>query len=179
MDEKKTVKNTVSDKKTIGSSHLIRRKPRPSSFHKQINRKTFCERKKFYYLRSGETSPDGMELLSVDTGELEARSTIVSEAREKLRVQIQNRGGNACADFNMRKGAGVKLANVYCTGDIVASGRAALVAPCSLSAEEKQARRETFSPAEKEETMLPLIGKILPFLLLLVALFFLAKRAFQ
>ena len=63
MDEKKTVKNTVSDKKTIGSSHLIRRKPRPSSFHKQINRKTFCERKKFYYLRSGETPPDGMELL--------------------------------------------------------------------------------------------------------------------
>ena len=179
-----TQKTNSIDRKTSDKTHPLRRKHRTSLSRRNrlgdsSKRELPVNRQKFLYLRSGETPPHGQEVLSTDNKKFEAHSTIVSEAKEKLRVLVQNRGGNACVDFDMRKEAGVKLANCYCTGDVVASGRAALIVPISLSPKEKESRKNSFSPDEKEGPVFALIGKVLPFVLILIFLFIMAKRVFQ
>lgn len=60
------------------------------------------KRSKLLVFRRDERIPEDLTLLSYAEKEVSCVASIVSEAREKLRVKVQNLGGNAVLNFSTK-----------------------------------------------------------------------------
>ena len=91
------------------------------------------KRSKLLVFRRDEKIPEDLTLLSYAEKEVSCVASIVSEAREKLRVKVQNLGGNAVLNFSIERIAGQGHTIGY-----EAKGIPALIFPASKEAKENQ-----------------------------------------
>lgn len=91
------------------------------------------KRSKFLVFRRDEKIPEDLTLLGCAEKEVSCSASIISEARERLRVKVQNLGGNAALNFSIER--------IY---DFVyeAKGIPALVLPAGDAA--KEDRKKAF-----------------------------------
>lgn len=115
MGEKKIVKNTVSGKKVNAGSQ--------SRSHQHKDNKP-----KFLFLRPGDTLPPHLSVLASADRTVSASSTIMSEAKELLRIRVQNLGGNAALEFSLERGETYHCMGSTTPASFTASGKPALVA---------------------------------------------------
>lgn len=115
MGEKKIVKNTVSGKKALNGSQ--------NRSHQRKDNKP-----KFLFLRPGDTLPPHLSVLASADRTVSASSTIMSEAKELLRIRVQNLGGNAALEFSLERGGTVHDCGYTYAAEFKATGKPALLA---------------------------------------------------